>query len=177
VIEFIDTLVVCVRQGRPPAFATSDFKRSRQFDAFYPIENAGQNADAYALVLEAYQVLYSVNKSSMDRTADHTSSIWTIREVSTLIFLQTNLSKINLHYLFEELYTRKYIDGGSMDEHIACLLDLSQRITSSGEKLDNLHLARDWYVNPSLPCAHLAQRHGILSSPIVIRGSAARAEL
>jgi len=55
---------------------------------------------------------------------------------------QTNLSKINVHYMFEELYTRKYVDGSSMDEHIACLLDLSQRITSSGEKLEDLHLAR-----------------------------------
>jgi hypothetical protein len=55
---------------------------------------------------------------------------------------QTNLSKINVHYLFEELYTQKYVKGTSMDEHIASLLDLSQRIVSSGEKLDDLHLAR-----------------------------------
>ena len=55
---------------------------------------------------------------------------------------QTSLSKINIHYLFEELYTRKYVDGASMDEHIASLLDLSHRIISAGEKLDDLHLAR-----------------------------------
>src|SRR5271154_3005083 len=55
---------------------------------------------------------------------------------------QTNLSKINIHYLFEELYTRKYVDGNSMDEHIAYLLDISHCISSSGEKLEDLHLAR-----------------------------------
>jgi hypothetical protein len=55
---------------------------------------------------------------------------------------QTSLSKINVHYLFEELYTRKYVKGASMDEHIAALLDLCHRITSAGEKLEDLHLAR-----------------------------------
>jgi hypothetical protein len=55
---------------------------------------------------------------------------------------QTNLSKINVHYLFEDLYTRKCVEGSSMDEHIAAMLDLSHRITSAGEKLDDLHLAR-----------------------------------
>jgi len=55
---------------------------------------------------------------------------------------QTSLSKINIHYLFEELYTRKYVNGASMDEHITSFLDLSHRIISAGEKLDDLHLAR-----------------------------------
>jgi gag-polypeptide of LTR copia-type len=55
---------------------------------------------------------------------------------------QTSLSKINVHYLFEELYTKKYTDDASMDEHIASLLDLGHRITNAGEKLDDLHLAR-----------------------------------
>ena len=55
---------------------------------------------------------------------------------------QTSLSKINIHYLFEELYTRKYVDGASMDEHIAAMLDLSHQIVSASEKLEDLHLAR-----------------------------------
>ena len=38
---------------------------------------------------------------------------------------QMSLSKINVHYMFEELYTRKYVDGTSMDEHITSLLDLA----------------------------------------------------
>jgi hypothetical protein len=54
---------------------------------------------------------------------------------------QTSLSRINMHYLFEELYTRKYEDGASMDEHIAALLNLSHQITSSGGTLDDMHLA------------------------------------
>jgi hypothetical protein len=54
---------------------------------------------------------------------------------------QTNMSKINAPYLFKEPYTRKYVEGSSMDERIASLLDLSQRIPSSSEKLDDLHLA------------------------------------
>jgi hypothetical protein len=55
---------------------------------------------------------------------------------------QTNLSKINVHYLFEDLYTRKYSDGASMDEHIACMLDISHRIQSCGEKIEDIHLTR-----------------------------------
>jgi len=54
---------------------------------------------------------------------------------------QTSLSEINIHYLFEELDTRKYVDGESTGEHTAYLLDLSHRITNSGEKLEDLHLA------------------------------------
>src|ERR1700731_1563996 len=55
---------------------------------------------------------------------------------------QTNLSKINVHYLFEDLYTRRYTDGASMDDHITSLLDLSHRISNSGEKINDIHLAR-----------------------------------
>ena len=54
---------------------------------------------------------------------------------------QTSLSKINIHYLFEELYMCKHISGGSMDEHIVAMLDLSHRIISAGKKLEDLHLA------------------------------------
>ena len=38
---------------------------------------------------------------------------------------QTSLLKINMHYLFEDLYTQKYMDSASMDEHIASLLKIS----------------------------------------------------
>ena len=62
---------------------------------------------------------------------------------------QTSLSRINVHYLFEELYTRKYVDGSSMDEHIAGMLGLRHRIISTGEKLEDLHLA--WAMVLSLP--------------------------
>src|SRR6202021_973023 len=55
---------------------------------------------------------------------------------------ETNLSRINVHYLFEELYTRKYADGTSMDDHLAALLNLSHRIIAAGEKFEDLHLAR-----------------------------------
>jgi hypothetical protein len=55
---------------------------------------------------------------------------------------QTSLSKINIHYMFEELYMQKYTDGVSMDEHITLLLDIAHRIHSAGKKLEDLHLAR-----------------------------------
>jgi hypothetical protein len=51
---------------------------------------------------------------------------------------QTSLVKIN--YLFEELYTCKYINGNLMDEHIVAMLDLSHQIISAGKKLEDLHL-------------------------------------
>src|ERR1700733_10657517 len=41
---------------------------------------------------------------------------------------QTNQSRINIHYFFEELYTRRYVDGSSMADHIAAMLNLKHRI-------------------------------------------------
>jgi len=41
---------------------------------------------------------------------------------------QTNQSQINIHYYFEEHYTWKYIDGSSMADHIATMLDLKHQI-------------------------------------------------
>jgi hypothetical protein len=43
--------------------------------------------------------------------------------------------KINVHYLFKELYTQKYV------KHITVLLDLCHQITSASKKLEDLHLA------------------------------------
>ena len=54
---------------------------------------------------------------------------------------QTSLSKVNVHYLFKELYTRKYLDGALMDEHIAQLLNLSHQIKNTGGNLKDEHLA------------------------------------
>ena len=54
---------------------------------------------------------------------------------------ETNLSQINVHYLFEELYTHKYTNGTSMDDHLVALLNLSHRIIAAGEMLEDLHLA------------------------------------
>ena len=55
---------------------------------------------------------------------------------------QENQSRINIHYFFEELYTRKYDNSSSMADHIAVMLDLKHRITQAGEDLPDIHVAR-----------------------------------
>jgi hypothetical protein len=35
---------------------------------------------------------------------------------------QMNQSQINIHYFFEEFYTRKYVDGAWMADHIVVML-------------------------------------------------------
>ena len=55
---------------------------------------------------------------------------------------QTNQQLINVHYFFEELYTRKYVDGAPMADHIAAILDIRHRIVQASEVLDDLHIAR-----------------------------------
>jgi hypothetical protein len=54
----------------------------------------------------------------------------------------TNQSRINVHYFFEDLYTRKYVDGTPMADHIASMLDIKQQIIDAGETLEDLHVAR-----------------------------------
>jgi hypothetical protein len=53
----------------------------------------------------------------------------------------TNHGRINAHYYFEELYTRKYVDGMPMADHIAAILDLKSQIQDAGETLDDIHVA------------------------------------
>jgi hypothetical protein len=50
----------------------------------------------------------------------------------------TNHTCINAHYYFEDLYTRKYIDGAPMA--IAAILDLKSQIQDAGETLDDIHV-------------------------------------
>jgi len=53
-----------------------------------------------------------------------------------------NQTKVNIHYYFEELFTRKYVDGASMPDHIAAMLDIKRRITQAGEDLKDIIVAR-----------------------------------
>jgi hypothetical protein len=53
----------------------------------------------------------------------------------------TNHARINVHYYFEELYTRKYVDGMPMADHITAILDLKSQIQDAGETLDDTHAA------------------------------------
>jgi len=55
---------------------------------------------------------------------------------------QDNQKKINVHYFFEELYTRKYIDGSPMADHITAILNIKHKITQVGETIPDLHVAR-----------------------------------
>jgi hypothetical protein len=54
----------------------------------------------------------------------------------------TNQSRINIHYFFKDLYTRKYIDGMPMADHIMSMLDIKQQIINAGETLEDLHVTR-----------------------------------
>jgi len=54
----------------------------------------------------------------------------------------TNHARINAHYAFEDLYTRKYLDGAPMADHVAAMLDVKRQIEDAGETLEDLHLAR-----------------------------------
>lgn len=53
-----------------------------------------------------------------------------------------NQQKINVHYFFEELYMKKYVDGTPMADHIAKMLDIRNRITAAGEDLPDINIAR-----------------------------------
>ena len=54
-----------------------------------------------------------------------------------------------MNYYFEELFTRKYVDGKSMSDHIAQMLDLTHCITATGEKLSDRLITRSLVI--SLP--------------------------
>jgi hypothetical protein len=54
----------------------------------------------------------------------------------------TSHAHINTHYYFEELYTRKYVDGTPIADHIAAILDLKSQIQDAGKMLDDIHVAR-----------------------------------
>jgi len=62
---------------------------------------------------------------------------------------QMSQSRINIHYFFEDLYTWKYVDGSSMADHIAVMLDLKHRIEQAGEDIPDIHVARAMII--SLP--------------------------
>ena len=49
-----------------------------------------------------------------------------------------NQTKVNIHYHFKELFTRKYVDGNSMPNHIAAMLDIKRCITQAGEDLKDI---------------------------------------
>jgi gag-polypeptide of LTR copia-type len=53
-----------------------------------------------------------------------------------------NQTKVNIHYYFEELFTHKYIDGASMPDHIAAMLDIKHCITQAGEDLKDIIVAQ-----------------------------------
>jgi hypothetical protein len=48
---------------------------------------------------------------------------------------------MNAHYYFEKLYTRKYVNGMPMADHITAILDLKSQIQDAGETLNDIHVA------------------------------------
>jgi hypothetical protein len=53
-----------------------------------------------------------------------------------------NQTKVNIHYYFEELFMCKYIDGASMPNHIAAMLNIKHCITQAGKDLKDIIVAR-----------------------------------
>jgi hypothetical protein len=49
-----------------------------------------------------------------------------------------NQMKVNIHYHFKELFTCKYVDGTSMTDHIAAMLDIKHCITQAGEDIKDI---------------------------------------
>ena len=70
----------------------------------------------------------------------------------------TNQARINAHYSFEDLYTRKYVDGSSMANHIAAMLDIRRQITDAGETLEKTYILRVRWYSP-----YQRRNHGTLS--------------
>ena len=53
-----------------------------------------------------------------------------------------NQTKVNIHYYFEELFMRKYVDGASMPNHIAAMLDIKCHITQASKDLKDITVAQ-----------------------------------
>ena len=53
-----------------------------------------------------------------------------------------NQQNINIHYSFKELYTKKYVDGTPIADHIAKMLDIQNHIIAAGEELLDIHIAQ-----------------------------------
>ena len=52
----------------------------------------------------------------------------------------TQRSGINVHYYYQELYTKKWDKDTTMSDHIGSFLQLHCHITESGQKLENIHI-------------------------------------
>ena len=53
-----------------------------------------------------------------------------------------NQQNINVHYSFEELYTKKYIDGTPIADHIAKMLEIRNHIIAASKELPDIHVVR-----------------------------------
>jgi len=47
---------------------------------------------------------------------------------------------INVHYYYQELYTKKWNEHTTMSQHIGSFLQLRHHITKSSEKLKDIHI-------------------------------------
>jgi len=52
----------------------------------------------------------------------------------------TQRQGINVHYHYQELYTKKWDEQTMMSDHIGSFLHLRRRINDSGQTLDNIHI-------------------------------------
>jgi|SRR5882762_3689419 len=53
-----------------------------------------------------------------------------------------NQTKVNIHYHFEELFMRKYVNDTLMTDHITEMLNIKHRITQAGKDLKDLIVAQ-----------------------------------
>jgi len=63
----------------------------------------------------------------------------------------TQRQEINVHYYYQELYTKKWDEHTTMSDHIGSFLQLRHCITESGQKLKDIHIV--YAILLSLPCS------------------------
>ena len=65
----------------------------------------------------------------------------------------TQRQGINVHYHYQELYTKKWDEQTTMSDHIGSFLHLRCRINDSGQTLDDIHIIHA--ILFSLPCSSI----------------------
>jgi len=65
----------------------------------------------------------------------------------------TQRQGINVHYHYQELYTKKWDEQTTMSDHIGSFLHLHCRINDSGQTLDDIHIIHA--ILFSLPCSSI----------------------
>ena len=86
-------------------------------------------------------------------------------------FHRDNQMDIDVHYYFGELFTRKYVEGTLMADHIAALRDLQHRINSTGETIPDIYVARALALSlPKTPAWEVLKVQLLSTKPLTADG-------